>query len=172
MCCKLQTLGAVSDLYQTHLALDDRAAVLKAVQELVEVEYLEKTLWKLNAVAAAAKDDAQVKTWLLSVLLLANYKCNGQADAETVAFLAETSEKDTEDLGAWGQFTSLLLGSVQAETNAWNVREKTQLVQFLGHCYLHLEIPAIAKVTRHLLALTWLLSHTLTAHLLCRPPSS
>lgn len=146
--------------------------VLKAVQELVEVQYLKKTLWKLNAVAAVAKDEAQVKTWLLSVLLLTNYKCNDQADAETLAFLAQSNGKDTEDLGAWGQFASLLLASVQAEATAWNVRERTQLVQFLDHCYLHLEIPAIAKVTRHLLALPWFLPHANISPFVHRPSSS
>lgn len=129
------------------MAQDDLAAVRKTVQELIEAEYLETTLWKLNAVVAEAKDETKVKPWLLSVLLLANCKCNDQADAQTLAFLTQSSEKeDDEDFGKWGQFVSLLLASMQAETNDWSLREMTQLVQFLVHCYQHLEIPAIAKV--------------------------
>lgn len=146
----LQSLKSIHDVYAKHLALPDLKQVLAHVRTLDADGFLEEVLWPHAALATAptnassktsAADRQQQKTWVLSVVILVNFKFRESA-ANVWGFLS--SGGDDKD---WEAFVATLLSFKHgASAVEWSVLEKSYLVQFLINCYQSLEVPVIAKV--------------------------
>lgn len=146
----LQSLKSIHGVYVKHLALSDLKQVLAHVRTLDADGFLEEVLWPQAALATAPTDassktsDAdrqQQKAWVLSVVMLVNYKFRESA-ANVWEFLS--SGGDDKD---WEAFVATLLSLKHSASAAeWSVLEKSYLVQFLINCYQSLEVPVVAKV--------------------------
>lgn len=151
-CSQYQTLKDIHDVYAKYLALADLKKVLEHVRVLETAGYLEDVLWPHVALATAPRDadsdNEQQKAWVLSVMMLVNYKLRESA-VDVWSFMENKDPRATSDSSQWEAFVATLLSLKHGEHAAsvtWSVLEKSYLVQFLINCYQSLEIPAIAKV--------------------------